>query len=89
LNSLIAMKCSTTLVKHIFYSLVDKLDSNGELVIYVYKLKAPAHEFDVSYIRNKIKNLDCENANKVCTTIFKLARLETESKLKIKVPNAR
>ena len=70
-----------------FHNLCQTLHSGGQIAIYVYKQKAPAREFVDDYIRNKISNLNYEDALKVCEQITELGKVLSSYDIKIKVPN--
>ncbi len=69
-----------------FKNLVDILNKNGEIAIYVYKKKAPVREFVDDYIREKISKLPYSQAIKICREITKLGKTLSETKIKIKIP---
>ena len=57
-----------------FNHLVDILEQEGKIAIYVYKKKAPAREFMDAYIRNQISDLDYDHAMVLCRRITELGR---------------
>jgi ubiquinone/menaquinone biosynthesis C-methylase UbiE len=65
-----------------FKSLVPLLKSNGQIMFYVYRQKAPVREFTDDYIRNKIASLEPEEAWAALRPLTKLgqslANLQTE-----------
>lgn len=70
-----------------FYNLVDILDNNGEIAIYVYKKKAPTREFVDDYIRDRIKSLSYDEAMKVSEKISDLGKELSSIQQKITVPD--
>ena len=71
-----------------FKNLVDSnLASDGTIAIYVYRKKAPMREYCDDYVRNQIKNMDYEEAIKVCNQITELGKALSKQNAKIKVPN--
>lgn len=73
--------------KQAFINLVNLLDVNGEIAIYVYKQKAPIREYVDDYVREKIIGLNYIDATEVCKQITNLGKALHESNLKVKVPN--
>jgi len=69
-----------------FLNLCKLLRDEGEIAIYVYKLKAPVREFVDDYVREKIATLSYEEAMKACKQITSLGRALAENSIKIKVP---
>lgn len=69
-----------------FSNLTRLLADSGEIAIYVYKKKAPVREFVDDYVREKIKDLDYEQATKVCEAITLLGKTLTEKNISIQVP---
>ncbi len=70
-----------------FGNLVNILEDNGQIAIYVYKKKAPIREFADDLIRDKIKDLSYEDAIKVNEAITQLGKVLSEVKQKISVPD--
>jgi len=69
-----------------FHNLTNILRPKGHIYIYVYKQKAPLREFTDDYIRNKIANLNYEEAFKICESLTLLGKNLSELKTKIKTP---
>jgi SAM-dependent methyltransferase len=69
-----------------FNNLVEILDKNGEIAIYVYKKKAPIREFVDDYIRNRIVNLSYEDAMAHCRQLTSLGKQLSEMDLKVQIP---
>jgi len=69
-----------------FDNLVQVLEPDGEIAIYVYKQKAPAREFIDDYIRQKIAGMDYEDAMKHCRQITELGKALTDQNIKLKIP---
>lgn len=69
-----------------FSNLVQLLEENGEIAIYVYKQKAPTREFVDDYIRNKIIGLDYNAAIQVCQQITELGKTLHDLHLKVNIP---
>jgi len=72
--------------KQSFLNLVDLLENEGEIAIYVYKQKAPVREFVDDFIREKIAGLPYEEAMKVSEQITMFGRALAEQNKLIKVP---
>ena len=72
-----------------FKNLVNLVAPEGEIAIYVYKKKAPTREFVDDFIRNKIKDLDYDEAIKVCEEITLLGKALCDSNLKIDLPSVK
>ena len=72
--------------KHSFKNLVQLMDDDGEIAIYVYKQKAPIREFVDDYVRDGISGLSYEDAYKVSEQITALGKALADTKIKIKVP---
>lgn len=70
-----------------FNNLVDVLDKNGEIAIYVYKKKAPTREFVDDYIRERIKLLPYDEAMKISEKISDLGKELSSIQQKITVPD--
>ncbi len=69
-----------------FKNLIDLLEENGEIAIYVYRKKAPLREFSDDLIRNKIAGFDYDKAMAVCDEITQFAKVVSESGQKVIVP---
>jgi SAM-dependent methyltransferase len=61
--------------KKSFGNLVDLLEPNGEIAIYVYKKKSEVREFSDDFIRSKIENLSFEESSEVINQITEFARV--------------
>lgn len=72
--------------KQSFLNLVDLLENEGEIAIYVYKQKSPVREFVDDFIREKIAGLPYEEAMKVSEQITMFGRALAEQNKLIKVP---
>jgi len=70
-----------------FDNLVNLLEIDGELAIYVYKLKAPIREYTDDFIREKIKNLNYEESMKVCDQLTMLGKTLSDLDIKINTPD--
>lgn len=69
-----------------FENLVKILEDNGEIAIYVYKKKAPTREFVDDYVREKLENLDYDQAMEHCRQITHLGKALTDQNIKLKIP---
>ena len=69
-----------------FKNLVQLLDNNGEIAIYVYKQKAPIREFVDDYVRDRISGLSYSDAYTVSEQITALGKALADANIKIKVP---
>jgi SAM-dependent methyltransferase len=69
-----------------FTNLVNQLTVNGQIAIYVYKKKAPLREYSDDCIRNKIGDMEYEEAMNYCRQITELGRALHEQDVKIKIP---
>lgn len=72
--------------KRAFLNLVRLLAPQGEIAIYVYKVKAPIREFADDYVRNKIASLDYEHAMAACSDITRLGKVLSDAKVEITIP---
>lgn len=77
-----------------FLNVATLLAPNGELAIYVYRLKAPIREFVDNYVRDRIVNMPYEKAFEVCAEITALGKALSDVKsgsvpLRIDVPGVR
>jgi len=70
-----------------FANLVELLDIEGEIAIYVYKQKAPVREFVDDYIREKIKTMPYDEAMEHCRQLTEFGRALNDLALTVKVPN--
>lgn len=69
-----------------FNNLATLLNSNGEIAIYVYKIKAPIREYTDDFIRNAIINKPYAEAMEVSRKIAELGRSLSKLNIKIKSP---
>jgi len=72
-----------------FENLVKVLKENGEIAIYVYKLKAPIREFADEFIRNKISGLNYEEASNALSEITELGKILSNLNVKVQVPDVK
>ncbi len=72
-----------------FKNLTSLVAPKGEIAIYVYKKKAPTREFVDDFVRNKIKDLDYDEAIKVCEEITLLGKALYDLNLKIELPEVK
>jgi SAM-dependent methyltransferase len=72
-----------------FSNLVELLSEGGEIVIYVYKQKAPIREFTDDYVRDIIKTLSYEEAMKYCEEITNFGKVLAKSNVRVTVPEVR
>lgn len=69
-----------------FLNLAGRLMENGEIAIYVYKIKAPLREFADDYIRDRISVMSYDDAMIVMRKLTELGRIMHEMNQKINVP---
>ncbi len=69
-----------------FDNLVNILEENGEIAIYVYKQKAPVREYVDDYIREKLKEMDYEQAMVHCRQITELGEALSKQNVKLQIP---
>jgi 2-polyprenyl-3-methyl-5-hydroxy-6-metoxy-1,4-benzoquinol methylase len=69
-----------------FENLVNLLDKDGEIAIYVYKQKAPVREFVDDFVKEKIANMNYEEAMQVSSQITTLGKQLADLKVMIDVP---
>jgi len=69
-----------------FKNLSNLLNKNGEIAIYVYKIKAPVREFVDDFVRDKIANMPYDEAIKVCKGITEIGKQLASLNIKINVP---
>ena len=72
-----------------FENLVKLLNENGEIAIYVYKLKAPIREFADEFIRNKISGLNYNEASHALSEITELGKVLSNLNIKVQVPDVK
>lgn len=70
-----------------FDNLVEILNKNGVIAIYVYKKKAPVREFVDDHIRNNISSMDYEVAMQESRKITDLGKILSDLHVNISVPN--
>jgi len=70
-----------------FNNLVQLLDDNGVLAIYVYKKKAPVREFTDDFVRDGIINMDYDQAMDVSNAITVLGKALHDLNIKVTVPD--
>lgn len=69
-----------------FENLIQLLEKEGEIAIYVYKQKAPVREYVDDYVREKIAGMDYDSAMVQCRQITELGKALSAQNVKIKVP---
>ncbi len=69
-----------------FRNLVARLAPDGEIAIYVYKVKAPVREFTDDHVRAKIANMPYEEAMAACRQITQLGKALAENAGTVTVP---
>lgn len=69
-----------------FRNVCSLLEPDGEIAIYVYKLKAPIREYVDDYVRSQIAPLNYEDAIKVSKEITELGRVLAEANCRVKTP---
>ncbi|SCA56226.1 hypothetical protein MTBPR1_20074 [Candidatus Terasakiella magnetica] len=69
-----------------FRNLVEILAKNGDISIYVYKVKSPIREYTDDYLRNIISEMNYEDAMLTSTNIAKLGKVLSDLDLEIEVP---
>jgi SAM-dependent methyltransferase len=72
--------------KGAFLNLTKQLAPNGEIAIYVYKLKAPIREFADDFIRNRISGLPYEQAMEQMRELTEFGRILSELDIKVRLP---
>lgn len=75
--------------KAAFLNLCGRLAKDGEIAIYVYKLKAPMREYADDYIRDKISGLPYEQAMASMREVTDLGKVLSELSIKVNVPNVK
>lgn len=75
--------------KGAFLNLCQRLGPNGEIAIYVYKLKAPLREYADDYIQDAISSLPYDDAMKEMYEITLLGKALSELDVKVKVPDVK
>lgn len=72
--------------KKSFNNLVKLLRTDGEIAIYVYKIKAPLREYADDYVRGIISDMPYEESSKALDEITEFGRVIAEKGIKIQVP---
>jgi len=72
--------------KAAFLNLTRRLNENGEIAIYVYKVKAPIREFADDYVRDQISGLPYEEAMRLMKQVTDFGKVLTELNVKVTVP---
>lgn len=72
--------------KAAFLNLCKLLKKHGEIAIYVYKQKAPMREYADDYVRDRVSDLEYEEAIDVMKGITELGKILSELDVKINVP---
>jgi SAM-dependent methyltransferase len=72
-----------------FLNLAGRLKQNGEIAIYVYKVKAPVREFCDDYVRNQISELGYDEAMEACREITRLGEALSKSGVGVTVPEVK
>ena len=69
-----------------FLNLAGRLTKNGEIAIYVYKVKAPVREFSDDYVRKQISQLSYDEAMEACREITRLGEALSKAGVAVNVP---
>jgi SAM-dependent methyltransferase len=72
--------------KKSFDNLVNLLSSEGEIAIYVYKIKSPLREYADDYVRDIISGMSYEESSKALEEITEFGRVIAEKGITIQVP---
>lgn len=72
--------------KKSFDNLVKLLRPEGEIAIYVYKIKAPLREYADDYVRDIISGMSYEESSKALDEITEFGRVVAEKGITIQVP---
>lgn len=75
----------TTDARLSFHNLINILESEGKIAIYVYRKKAPAREFMDDYMRNQISHLEYKEAMDVCRQITELGKKLADLNVEIEI----
>ena len=75
--------------KSSFHNLVEILEKNGKIAIYVYRKKAPAREFMDDFIRDAIAPLNYSDAMNVSSKIANLGKKLSKLSMEIEVDDIR
>ncbi len=73
--------------KKAFFNLCNLLEDDGEIAIYIYKMKGPIREYTDEYIRSNISILPYNQAFDEMKLITMLGKILSEINIKIKVPS--
>jgi ubiquinone/menaquinone biosynthesis C-methylase UbiE len=76
----------TPVPEQVFRKLVDLLEGQGEIAVYVYKKKGPIREFSDDYIRERTTKMNAQNCMEVATSITKLGKALSELKSEVTIP---
>lgn len=79
----------TTDPRGAFLNLCQRLTPNGEIAIYVYKLKAPLREYADDYIRDAISSLPYDEAMKEMFEITLLGKALSDLDVKVTLPDVK
>lgn len=77
----------TSVPKSAFRNLVDILEKDGIIAIYVYKEKGPIREFTDDYIRERISSLNYEESFEVAKSLAQLGKSLSQIEEQISVAN--
>jgi SAM-dependent methyltransferase len=72
--------------KAAFLNLTKNLAINGDIAIYVYKLKAPIREFADDFIRDQISNLPYEKAMDSMRELTEFGKILSDLNIKVTLP---
>lgn len=72
--------------KAAFLNLTSLLNDNGEIAIYVYKVKAPIREYADDYVREQISDLAYDDAMRLMKQVTDFGKVLTELNVKVTVP---
>lgn len=72
-----------------FLNLCGRLMEDGEIAIYVYKLKAPIREYADDLIRDRISGLPYEQAMALMREVTELGRVLSQAGVKLTVPEVK
>lgn len=75
--------------KGAFLNVSARLADQGEIAIYVYKIKAPLREYADDYIRNRISELPYESALASMRELTELGKALTDINVKVTVPDVK
>ena len=72
-----------------FSNLCGSLSDNGEIAIYVYKIKAPLREYADDFIRDQISALPYEESSAVMREVTEFGKRLSELNCKVLIPDVR